>query len=106
MTCFADDSTYTGARKDCNELQTLHNRKFKKMDEFLTQNRLKINQDKTHFTLQVTDRKLKNNPDLKELKLTAGTNLVEQSEQELHPEFQHMWEGSAKISTQLRPYPR
>jgi hypothetical protein len=47
--CYADDSTYTVIGKDPEELSEALSRNYKVMADFLTDNTLKVNDDKTHL---------------------------------------------------------
>ena len=55
--CYADDSTYTVVGKDPQELSDALSRKYKVMAEFLTDNKLKVNDEKTHLLVMTTRQK-------------------------------------------------
>ena len=57
MCCYADDSTYTVRGKDPRELSEKLSSKYKVMAEYLTDNKLKVNDDKTHLLVLTTRQK-------------------------------------------------
>ena len=54
MCCFADDSTYTVAGKTQEELTEKLSQKYTVIADFLTDNKLKVNDDKTHLLVMST----------------------------------------------------
>ena len=59
LCCFADDSTYSVTSKDPGILEEKLNDKYKVLAEFMSNNKLKLNNDKTHLLLMMTDQKRK-----------------------------------------------
>ena len=59
--CYADDSTYILSAKTTEELSTQLESKFKGMSNYLTENRLCINLEKTHLLSMSTRQKKRNN---------------------------------------------
>ena len=57
MCCYADDSTYTVAGKNANELTEKLTHKYSIVADFLTDNKLKVNDDKTHLLVMSTRQK-------------------------------------------------
>ena len=57
LCCYADDSTYTVRSKDPDELSEKLTRKYRVMADFLTDNKLKVNDDKTHLLVMTTRQK-------------------------------------------------
>ena len=55
--CYADDSTYTVQGSDPVELSTKLTEKYNVLAEFLTANKLKVNDDKTHLLVMSTSQK-------------------------------------------------
>ena len=55
--CYADDSTYTVTAKNAEELSIKLETNFRIMSEYLTENRLCINTDKTHLLVMSTKQK-------------------------------------------------
>ena len=57
LCCYADDSTYTVTSKDSEELSRKLSDKYSVMADFLTDNKLKVNDDKTHLLVMTTWQK-------------------------------------------------
>ena len=57
VVCLADDSTYTVTAQDEHELSFKLSGKFQVMSEYLAENRLCINTDKTHMMVLCTEQK-------------------------------------------------
>ena len=57
LCCYADDSTYTVRGKDPEELSETLSRKYKVVADFLTDNKLKVNDEKTHLLVMTTRQK-------------------------------------------------
>ena len=57
MCCYADDSTYTVAGKTTEELTDKLSHKYTVIADFLTDNKLKVNDDKTHLLVMSTWQK-------------------------------------------------
>ena len=57
LCCYADDSTYTVTAKDPEQLTETLSRKYSVMADFLTDNKLKVNDDKTHMLVMTTRQK-------------------------------------------------
>ena len=55
--CYADDSTYTVAGDDPEELSEKLSQKYSVLADFLTANKLKVNDDKTHLLVMSTRQK-------------------------------------------------
>ena len=55
--CYADDSTYTAAGDDPIELSEKLSQKYSVLADFLTANKLKVNDDKTHLLVMSTRQK-------------------------------------------------
>jgi hypothetical protein len=55
--CYADDSTYTATGDDPNELSEKLGHKYAVLADFLTINKLKVNDDKTHLLVMSTRQK-------------------------------------------------
>ena len=54
--CFADDSTYSIGDKDQRKLSIKLKDAYNAMSNFMTNNKLKLNDDKTHFLVMKTDK--------------------------------------------------
>ena len=57
LCCFADDSTYSVSSQDQDTLEIKLNEKYKVMADYLGNNRLKLNDDKTHLLIMTTKQK-------------------------------------------------
>ena len=57
LCCFADDSTYSVASQDQDVLEEKLNEKYTVMANYLGNNRLKLNDDKTHLLIMTTRQK-------------------------------------------------
>ena len=57
LCCYADDSTYIFGAETTEDLSTQLEDKFKLMSNYLTENRLCINSDKTHIVNMSTRQK-------------------------------------------------
>ena len=57
MCCYADDSTYTVTGKNAEELTDKLTNKYNVVADFLTDNKLKVNDDKTHLLVMSTRQK-------------------------------------------------
>ena len=57
LCCYADDSTYTVRGKDPEQLTQKLSQKYSIMADFLTDNKLKVNDDKTHMLVMSTRQK-------------------------------------------------
>ena len=55
--CYADDSTYTVRGNSPEQLSAVLSKKYKVMADFLTDNKLKVNDDKTHLLVMTTRQK-------------------------------------------------
>ena len=57
--CYADDSTYSAQGSCAEDLSEKLSEKYKAIADFLTANRLKVNDDKTHLLVMTTRQKRK-----------------------------------------------
>ena len=57
LCCYADDSTYTAVGSDAKELSDKLTNKYSVLANFLTANKLKVNDDKTHLLVMSTRQK-------------------------------------------------
>ena len=57
LCCFADDSTYSVSSQDQDHLKQKLNEKYTVMASYLGNNRLKLNDDKTHLLIMTTKQK-------------------------------------------------
>ena len=87
IVCYADDSTYTATARTTDELSNKLNTKYKVMSEYLTENRLCINSDKTHLLLMSTKQKKRKNKDLN-ISLNTGNEIITTSRTETLLGFQ------------------
>ena len=81
LVCFADDSTYTVTAKDEHELSLKLSGKFQVMSEYLTENRLCINTDKTHMMVLCTEQK-RRHIDTQAVMLNTGSEIIQATEVE------------------------
>ena len=77
LCCYADDSTYTVTGKDPLELCTKLSHKYNIMAEFLTDNKLKVNDEKTHLLVMTTRQKRKH-VDTTSMTITTPTATINQ----------------------------
>ena len=78
---YADDSTFSISDRDPTTLSNKLSDRFKIMADYLTSNKLKVNEDKTHLLVMCTDqrrRKLSS-----EVTIQAQNHVVRASETEL-----------------------
>ena len=59
LCCFADDSTYSVTSRDQETLKEKSNDRYNIIAEYMNNNRLKLNDDKTHLLIMTTDQKRK-----------------------------------------------
>ena len=57
LCCYADDSTYTATGDNPEDLSLKLSHKYKVLADFLTANKLKVNDDKTHLLVMSTRQK-------------------------------------------------
>ena len=57
LCCFADDSTYSVGESDQDILTGKLTEKYKVIANYMTNNRLKLNDDKTHLPVMSTQQK-------------------------------------------------
>ena len=76
--CFADDSTYTVTATTEAELSAKLSSKFKVIANYLTENRLCINTDKTHLLLMCTEQK-RRHVNMRAVTLFTGTEVISPS---------------------------
>jgi hypothetical protein len=79
--CYADDSTYTAAGSDPVELSEKLSHKYTVMADFLTLNKLKVNDDKTHLLVMSTRQK-RAHRDTSTLTINTPTATINPSEVE------------------------
>ena len=87
LVCYADDSTYTVTGKNEVELSEKLTEKFKSMAEYLSENRLCINTDKTHTMVLCTEQK-RRHIETKEVMLDTGSEIIHPTPSELLLGFQ------------------
>ena len=80
VTVYADDSTYTITDTDPIRLSRKLSQKFDVMAEYLTANKLKVNNDKTHLMLMCTDQRRRKQTST--LKVMIGSTEIEVSQTE------------------------
>ena len=81
LCCYADDSTYTVTAKDPAELSAKLTHKYSIMAEFLTDNKLKVNDEKTHL-LVMTTRQKRRNVQTSDITITTPTATISPSTEE------------------------
>ena len=82
LVCYADDSTYTVAAKTADELSVKLSTKFQEMSTYLRDNRLCINTDKTHMLVMCTQQKRNRNPNIQNVLLNTGAELISPTQTE------------------------
>ena len=63
--CFADDSTLTCSGKTSEEIKEKLSINYNKISEYMSDNRLKLNGEKTHLMLMMTDQARRSKPECK-----------------------------------------
>ena len=79
--CYADDSTYTVRGRDTGKLSEKLSKKYKVMADFLTDNKLKVNDDKTHL-LVMTSRQKRRHVDTNSVQIETPTAMISPSSDE------------------------
>ena len=74
--CFADDSTYTKSGKDPVEIQNDIEGKYKDISEYMSQNKLVLNTDKTHLIIMTSSKKHRTHNDFN-IVLNTGSEIIE-----------------------------
>ena len=74
--CYADDSTYTISGKDPQQLTMAINEKYKSVSNFMNQNKLVLNSDKTHLLVMASSQKHRKHGDFG-ITLNTGAEIVE-----------------------------
>ena len=81
LCCYADDSTYTVTGKDPEQLTEKLTKKYSVMADFLTDNKLKVNDDKTHLLVMATMQK-RRTVDTNATRIVTPSSTVEPSSTE------------------------
>ena len=81
LCCYADDSTYTVRAKDPEQLTEILTKKYGVMADFLTDNKLKVNDDKTHLLVMTTMQK-RRTVDTNATRIVTPSSTVEPSSTE------------------------
>ena len=75
LVCFADDSTYTVAANSKAELSVKMSSKFQKISQYLKDNRLCINTEKTHIMVMCTEQR-RRHIDTTAVNLNTGSEVI------------------------------
>ena len=81
MCCYADDSTYTVVGSDPVELSEKLSHKYSVIADFLTLNKLKVNDEKTHLIIMSTRQK-RTHKDTNSIRIITPTAVITPSETE------------------------
>ena len=81
MVCYADDCTYSFSDKDPVKLQNRMEEDFRKISQYMDNNKLFLNSDKTHLMI-VTSSKAHSSHNDYEIKLNTGSEIIEPSPEE------------------------
>ena len=79
--CFADDSSYTFSSKEAEKITDKISEKFRSISEYMASNGLKLNGDKTHLMLLMTDESRRAKPDF-QITLDTEQEVIETSKSE------------------------
>ena len=79
--CYADDTTYSCSSKDPEELSRKLSSKYMVVSEYMVNNRLKLNDDKTNLMVMTTSQFRKTNPNL-HVEIRTPTEIIEPTETE------------------------
>ena len=80
VVCFADDSTYTVISKDTDILTHKVNKKFEEIANYLGDQRLSVNRDKTHLLVLTTGQRRRHLED--EIKIQTVEEVIKPTERE------------------------
>ena len=75
--CFADDSTYSVSSNNQDELSNKMTDKYNLISDYMTSNKLKLNDDKTHLLVLMTSKKRRNRTI--DVSITTPTEIIEPS---------------------------
>ena len=78
VVCYADDSTYFLSHKDPDTLSNMISEKYQALSEFLSSNRLKLNDEKTQLMVLTTSQK-RRNLDTEMVKLNTPNGSISKS---------------------------
>ena len=81
IVCYADDCTYSSSGNDPIELQINIEKDFKKFSDYMTNNKLFLNSDKTHLMI-LTSAKSHSNHGEFGISLNTGNEIIESSKVE------------------------
>ena len=79
--CFADDSSFSFSSKTAADLCEHISEKFKKVSDYMASNELKLNSDKTHLLLLMSDESRQHKPNFI-VQLNTGTEIIETTNSE------------------------
>ena len=79
--CYADDTTYSCSSKDPEQLSNMLSAKFRVISEYMVNNRLKLNDDKTHLMVMTTSQFRKKHINL-HVEIRTPTEIIEPTETE------------------------
>lgn len=81
LVCYADDCTYSSSHKDPNVLKIQIETAFSKIKQYMDNNKLFLNSDKTHLLIMCSSKKPSNHKDFN-ITLNTGTEIIEPSQEE------------------------
>ena len=81
IVCYADDCTYCFSDKNPGNLQNKIEEAFKKIAQYMNNNKLFLNSDKTHLLILTSSKAHSNHGDYG-IKLNTGSEIVKPSEEE------------------------
>ena len=73
--CYADDTTYSCSSKDPEELSTKLSSKYRVVADYMVNNRLKLNDDKTHLMVMTTSSFRRKNPNM-QVEIRTPTEII------------------------------
>ena len=76
VTCYADDTTYSCSSSDPDILSAKLTAKYKVMSQFLVNNRLKLNDDKTHLMVLTTSKTRRRLDPSTRVSITTPTEII------------------------------
>ena len=79
--CYADDSTYTKSDKNPNVLKKEIDKKYKLMSNYMNNNKLVINSDKTHLLVMTSSKNHKNHGNYG-ITLNTGSEIIQPQDNE------------------------
>ena len=82
INCYADDSTFSYSSSSIQEISDKISENYTEVAQFMSNNKLKLNGDKTHLMLLATEHAWRNKLDENSLSLNTGNEIISTSKSE------------------------